>query len=233
MTKIFAFIFARGGSKGLPRKNILPIAGTPLLAYSIKLAKQINQVERIFVSTDDEEIASIAIQYGAIVINRPKELAKDDSPEWLAWQHAIQITQEKYGLFDCFLSMPCTSPLRTKEDVENCISAFNSSSDMVVGISPLNKSPSFNIVMKDQDNSIKLLNSDSNFSRRQDAPVAYEITTVAYVSSPGFILRSKCIWDGKVKGIEIPRENSIDIDTNFDFQYAKYLLEAKKCINDI
>ncbi len=82
--KTFAFIFARGGSKGVPGKNIPDLHGKPLLAYSIDMAHKIDEISRVVVSTDDNNIAAVAIEYGAEVINRPHELAQDDTPEWLA-----------------------------------------------------------------------------------------------------------------------------------------------------
>ena len=88
--KIFAFIFARGGSKGIPGKNIRNLGGKPLLAHSILMAQSIDKISRVFVSTDDQEIADIGAEYGAEIIERPPELAQDDSSEWLAWLHAIE-----------------------------------------------------------------------------------------------------------------------------------------------
>ena len=119
--RTFAFIFARGGSKGIPRKNLKLLGGKPLLAWSIEMGQSIPEAERVFVSTEDDEIAEVANVFGAEVIPRPAELAKDTSPEWLAWQHAIQSVQAKYGLFDRFLSLPTTAPLRIEEDVRKCL----------------------------------------------------------------------------------------------------------------
>ena len=93
----FAFIFARGGSKGLPGKNIKELVGKPLLQYSIDTALAIDEIEKVFVSTDDVDIANCAKQCGAIVIDRPAELATDQSPEWLSWRHAIDWVTEQYG----------------------------------------------------------------------------------------------------------------------------------------
>ena len=112
--KTYAFIFARGGSKGLPGKNIKMFAGKPMLAHSIEMAMNIDEIERVFVSTDDSEIADTALRWGAEVINRPGELAQDNSPEWLAWQHAIRTIRSAKGepKIDVFVSIPPTSPLR-------------------------------------------------------------------------------------------------------------------------
>ena len=112
--KTFAFIFARGGSKGLPGKNLLNLDGMPLLAHSIMIAKDIDKISRIFVSTDSPEIAEVGIRYGAEVIDRPIELAQDDSPEWMSWLHAINWVEGREGLFDCFVSLPATAPLRAE-----------------------------------------------------------------------------------------------------------------------
>ena len=119
--KTFAFIFARGGSKNVPGKNIRNLGGKPLLAHSIMIAQNIDEISRIFVSTDDKDIAEVGIKYGAEIIERPAELAQDDSPEWLSWLHAIKWLEAKGEFFDCFVSLPTTSPLRKKTDVVNCI----------------------------------------------------------------------------------------------------------------
>ena len=100
--KTFAFIFARGGSKGVIGKNIRNLGGKPLLAHSIITAQNIDEISRIFVSTDDQDIAEVGIKYGAEIINRPVELAQDDSPEWLSWLHAIKWLETRNEFFDCF-----------------------------------------------------------------------------------------------------------------------------------
>ena len=102
MKRTVAFIFARGGSKGLPRKNVLPFQGKSLLVHSIDLAKNLEEVTDIFVSTEDSEIAKIAEKHGVNVINRPNSLAKDNSPELLSWKHAVSYVQETFSSFDKF-----------------------------------------------------------------------------------------------------------------------------------
>ena len=102
--KIFAFIFARGGSKGVPGKNIREMCGKPLISYSINIARKIKSIEKVFVSTEDSQIAGIASDLGAVVIPRPIDLSKDDSPEWLAWQHAVKWVEENVQSFDTFVS---------------------------------------------------------------------------------------------------------------------------------
>ncbi len=226
--KIFAFIFARGGSKGLPGKNIKLIAGKPLLAHSIELANKISTIDKVFVSTDDSAIAEIAMNYKAIVIDRPDELAQDESPEWLAWQHAVDWVTERYGNFDAFISLPATAPLRDQEDVEKCLKELDNETDMVITVTEAARSPWFNMVKVDGMGYSHLLIDEPAKSccRRQDVPKAYDMTTVAYVSRPIFIRKASNIFSGRTKSVLIPKERAIDIDTEFDFRVASFLKDA-------
>ena len=226
-SSVVAFIFARGGSKGLPRKNILPIAGIPLLGHSIKSAQSVPQVSQVFVSTDSEEIALIAEQFNATVITRPPELATDQASEWLAWQHAIRHVNANYGTFDCFLSLPATAPLRSSKDIQLCLDGLKPGVDVVLTMTPSNRSPWFNMVSSDDDGYLNLVNSGEahQVKRRQDAPQCFDLTTVAYAVRPDFILSSNSFWDGAVVGVEIPPERAIDIDTPLDFAIARFLME--------
>ncbi len=226
--KTFCYIFARGGSKGLPGKNIKKLLNKPLISYSIKIAKSINEIDKCFVSTDCEEIAKISESNGAIVIKRPKELSQDNSPEWKAWEHAINWTYERYGTFTKFLSLPATAPLRSKNDVVKCLNALKSDRDVIITMTEASRNPWFNMVKRKDNQYIELvLTSKNTISRRQDAPEVYDLTTVAYVLNPEFILNNDSIWDGKVKGISVPKERAIDIDNEFDFKVAEMLLEEK------
>jgi N-acylneuraminate cytidylyltransferase len=121
------FIFARGGSKGIPKKNTRIFFGKPLIAWSIDHAKKVKRLRRIIVSTDSDEIAKIALANGAEVpFMRPVDLALDDTPEWFAWQHAIQMVEGEEGrLPDVIVSLPTTAPLRDPLDVENCLDEFS------------------------------------------------------------------------------------------------------------
>jgi len=230
--KTYAFIFARGGSKGVPGKNIKMIAGKPLIAYSIELATKMDEVNCVFVSTDDKTIASIAEKYGAIVINRPAKLAQDDSSEWLAWQHAVDWLEERGDKFDVFLSLPATAPLRNEKDIYSALNCLDEGSDVVLSMSEASRSPWFNMVNKTNDGFIELIIKDSkHIRRRQDVPQCYDLTTVAYVTRPEFVLSANGIFEGRVKGVEIPVERAIDIDTELDFKIAEYLILDRKAQN--
>ena len=194
----YAFIFARGGSKGLPGKNIKPLLGKPLIQYSIEVALQISDGAKVFVSTDDADIAKVSSSSGAIVIERPFELSQDDSPEWLAWKHAISWVRERYGDFEEFISLPATSPLRRVKDVESAIlRRSNIGADSCIAITPAMRSPYFNMVKELDNNLIELVNKPTNsISRRQDAPEVFDMTTLVYVASVEFIMNNASLFDG-------------------------------------
>lgn len=226
---IYAFIFARGGSKGVPGKNIRSLAGKPLLAHSIEIARQVSRIQKVFVSTEDEDIAKVAREWDANVIIRPAELAQDDSPEWLAWQHAIKTvgaTSDKEKI-DVFVCIPTTSPLRASEDIDACIETLLvSDADLVITVKKSDRNPYFNMVMLDEDGYAQLaLQPEERISHRQDAPCVYDMTTVAYAARPGFILKAGSMFDGKVKAVVIPAERAIDIDTEMDFVLSEFLLK--------
>jgi len=223
--RTFAFIFARGGSKGVPGKNIREICGKPLIAYSIEIAQEIESIDKVFVSTEDNNIATLAKNFGAEIIPRPQRLAQDTSPEWIAWQHAVKWLEEEKENFDIFISLPATSPLRNKKDISQCISSLDERTDMVVGITEANRSPYFNMVEKNDDGFINILiKNDNGYTRRQETPTVFDMTTVAYVTRPEFIRNYKGIFEGKVKGVEIPAERALDIDTELDFEIAEFLM---------
>ena len=226
--KNYAFIFARGGSKGLPGKNIMPLAGKPLLHYSIETAKACSLISEVFVSTDDEKIKQAALDAGAIVIDRPADLAGDTSPEWLAWRHAINWVIERYGDFDHFVSLPATSPLRAVIDIENAINQRNAvDADICISVTPASRSPYFNMVKMDSTGLAELVIKPSgDVARRQDAPEVFDITTVVYVASPKFVNENYGLFSGKVTSIVVPKERAVDIDDIYDFRMAEVLLNS-------
>jgi N-acylneuraminate cytidylyltransferase len=221
--KTWGFIFARGGSKGLPGKNIKLLGGKPLIAYSIEAGLKSSVLDRIIVSTDDKQIADVAIKYGAEVpFLRPKELAGDTSAEWDAWRHAIN----SLPTFDIFVSLPATAPLRAPEDIVKCLEIYKKNGcDAVITCRPAGRHPSFNMISLDNESKACLLMPPSKtVSRRQDAPAAYDMTTVAYVVNPAFIKNKRSIFEGLVRAVVIPEERALDIDTPLDFEFAEFLL---------
>ena len=226
--KYIALICARGGSKTLPRKNVKLLGGIPLIGWSINIAKKIERVSRVIVSTDSEEIAKIAIEYGAEVpFIRPQDLALDDSPEWLVWRHAIDYLESKQGeKIDGLVVLPATAPLRKLDDVNSCIDKFEDGNvDTVITICEASRNPYFNMVVNDSKGySSLVIHSDKKMSRRQEAPKVFDMTTVAYVVDGNFVKEFDGIFDGKVKSVTISPERAIDIDTILDFKIAEYLI---------
>ena len=228
--KTLGFIFARGGSKGLPGKNIRTFCGKPLLGHAIEMALSIDEIDQVFVSTEDSSISAVAVNYGATVISRPKELAADDTPEWLAWRHAVRWIEERIGQFDRFVSLPVTSPLRASEDVTKCLDALNDQVDMIVTISESIRNPWFNIVTVDENGCLQTVctpEEEGGIHRRQDCPSTFDLTTVAYVTTPLFIKTAGGVFGGRTKGVIVPRERSIDIDTAHDFEIAECIWSAR------
>jgi N-acylneuraminate cytidylyltransferase len=228
---VVGVIFARGGSKGVPRKNIRLLNGKPLIAYAIEAARASQFIKRVIVSTDDPEIAAVSKDFGAEVpFMRPAELAQDDSPEWLAWRHAIQMLAQTDHLpkMDVMASIPPTAPLRISRDVDRCIQEFfDNDADIVISVKPSDRNPYFNMVTLDDAGRARLvLRSEQAIERRQDAPAVYDVTTVAYIVRPEFVLKADSMFDGTVRAVQIPPARALDIDTELDFQFAEFLLQS-------
>lgn len=225
---VTAFIFARGGSKGLPGKNIRPFGGKPLIAWSIEQALAVDRVDRIIVSTDSEEIASVAKDFGALVpFMRPAELAGDRSTEWLAWRHALDYLKASEGrLPDAMLSVPATAPLRGQVDLEKCLDEYEKGDvDAVITVTEAHRSPYFNMVKENADGTVGLVvPPHTSIARRQDSPAVFDMATVAYVVRPEFVYSNTSIFEGRVRAVQVPFRRAIDIDTLLDFQMAEFLL---------
>lgn len=230
---IWAAVFARGGSKGLPGKNLKMLGGLPLVAHSIRVGLEIAGVEEVLCSTDSVYIKVVAEKHGARVpFLRPAELASDESPEWLSWKHLAQhLITGGASLDDLLVSLPATSPLREIKDVESAISKHRvSQADCVVSYTPAARSPWFNMVTEGPDGFLQTVIKSGRepISHRQEAPKAFDLATVVYVTTLGFVLDAAALFDGKVAGIEVPPERAIDIDTQFDFDVAEYLFHRQR-----
>jgi N,N'-diacetyl-8-epilegionaminate cytidylyltransferase len=231
---VVAFVFARGGSKGVPRKNLRELRGRPLVTWAIDAARSSRSVDRVVVSTDDLEIAEVARRAGADVpFLRPAALAGDASPEWLAWQHALR-ELEALGSqppIDVFLSVSPTAPLRSPEDLDACVdlllagAAQDPPTDVVITVTPAQRNPYFNMVELGAAGLASLVcRPDSAVSRRQEAPIVYDMTTVAYAARPAYVRRACGVFAGAVRALVVPEERAIDIDTERDLRVAEMLL---------
>lgn len=224
-----AFVFARGGSKGLSNKNLTLFQGEPLVARAVRHALESQCFARVVVSTDSQAIADVALASGAHVpFLRPAELASDAAPEWLAWQHAIRTAQASLPEpMRCFASIPATSPLREPADIRRCVEAYEDGGvDVVVTGSAAQRNPYFNMVMRnDQGLAQVVCNPAGQITRRQDAPAVYDMATVAYVADPQFVLSADRLFAGRVRLVELPRERCVDIDDALDLQWAEFLAQ--------
>ena len=223
-----AFIFARGGSKGLPGKNIKPLAGRPLIGWAISAALAVPEIDRVVVSTDDAEIARVARESGAEVpFTRPESLANDTASELDAWRHALETLRDTEGVLpDPFISVPATAPLRLPQDIAACLDCYREGgADIVLTATEAHRNPWFNMVTAGADGTVALVNNPAGaVIRRQDAPKVMDVTTVAYVADPRFILAGGQMFAGRVKAVPIPVERAIDIDTAHDFAIAEFLM---------
>jgi CMP-N-acetylneuraminic acid synthetase len=234
MTDLYcvAFVFARGGSKGIPGKNLQTVGGRSLVERSIDCGLDCPSIDRVYVSTDSDEIADVARRAGAIVPElRPASLAQDDSPELEAWRHAISWLTDDAGKpnFEVFVSLPPTAPLRTPKVVEECIAALDADCDMVVTGSAAARHPAFNMVEIAETGYVHLLQQGSSLAtRRQATGRAFDLTTVAYVSRPKHILTTTAVLSGRVRLVEVNRSMAVDIDEEIDLVLARALLEGSR-----
>lgn len=226
MSSIVALICARGGSKGLPGKNIRMFCGRPLIAHAIEFGKNLDYVEQVIVSTDDEEIAQVSRENGANVpFLRPAALATDKAAEWLVWQHAITYLEGLGEKIETLIVLPPTAPLRTQEDVNAAVAMQqNNTCDGVVCATTSHRNPYFNMVTVSREGYCQVEGKKGErVTRRQDAPSYFDLTTVCYVMSAQYIRENKHLFDGKILINEISSENAIDIDTLHDFELAEFL----------
>ncbi len=227
MKNTTAFIFARSGSKGLKDKNIKDFAGKPLIAHTITAALESKLFDDVVVSTNSELIATISESFGASVpFLRPEKFATDYSDEILSWKHILENYKKDV---DCFVSLPCTCPLRDYKIIKKMINFYDKNKfDIIMGVTNSNHSPYFNMVSKSDDDSIKILMSDEKLiTRRQDSKKCYSITTFGYITNPSYILKSENLFTGTVGGYLVKKNQSIDIDDIYDFEYAEYLFKKQ------
>ncbi len=227
---IICVIGARGGSKGLAGKNIRPLLGKPLIAWSIEQAKACPEIDRVVVSTDSEAIAEVARSYGADVpFMRPAELANDSAGKWEVWQHALAACERHYSEpIDIFVDLDCTSPLRDVQDISKAIMQFKSTgADAVFSVCEARKNPYFNM-LEVVDGCQRICKALPHpIVRRQDAPAVYEHVASIYVLSPDYLRTGIGLLSGCTQGYEIGASKSLDVDSQFDFELIEYLMRKK------
>ena len=225
--KIIAIIPARGGSKGLPRKNIAMLNGKPLISYSIEAALKADLVSRVIVSTEDAEIAEISSKYGSEVMNRPVELAQDDTPTISVVQQVLhQLEDDRYHAEVVVLLQP-TTPLRTTEDIDSAVGLFLSCNcQSVVSICEMEHSPYWSFQVE-RSYLKPLMGKKYLKMRRQDLPRVYLPNGALFVSSPKVLHKTKSFYSSRIMPYIMPPERSIDIDCKNDLLLAEILLKGE------
>jgi CMP-N,N'-diacetyllegionaminic acid synthase len=222
-------ICARGGSKGIPGKNIKPLAGRPLIAYSIEMARQFADDADICLSTDDKKIADVAEKMGLKVpFLRPAELATDKSGTYEVLLHALDFYKSKGKDYDVLVLLQPTSPFRTADDVKHCLEMYSSEIDMVVSVKPAATNPYYNAFETDADGYLHISKGDGHYTRRQDAPKVWEYNGAVYVMNVASLRKMPYSKFPKRKMCEMSEEHSLDLDTLNDWMVAETIIENKK-----
>ncbi|KAF0220676.1 MAG: N-acylneuraminate [Geobacteraceae bacterium] len=220
---ILAIIPARGGSKGVPRKNIRIVAGKPLIAWTIEEARKSQYIDRLVVSTDDQEIADIAVQWGGEVpFLRPPELAQDHTPGIAPVLHMLTALSPTY---DLVVLLQPTSPLRTVEDIDGAIaSLIQRNAKACVSVVEPDKSPYWMYSLDRSGHLVPLL--DGNFACRQDIPIVYALNGAIYVAESNWLGNEQTFMTLETTAYIMPKSRSLDIDTETDLTISTFILNG-------
>jgi len=226
--KIIGIIPARGGSKRIPKKNIKLLGGKPLIAYSIEAALKSKYINRVIVSTEDREIAKISKKYGAEVIKRPIELAKDDSSTTEVIKHTITTLNENEKYFpDIVVLLQPTSPLRKVEDIEKAIELFlNNECKSVVSVCKYRENPYWSLKIE-KGYAKPVFGWDYFLKRSQDLPRVYTLNGAIFITTVKNLFKYNGFFNDKICLYIMPVDRSIDIDEEVDFKFAGLLLKSK------
>ncbi len=227
MRTVFGIITARGGSKGIPRKNIARVAGRPLIAWTIAAARASRHLTRLLVSTDDNAIAEISRTEGAEVpFLRPSELSEDDSPHVAVVQHALAWLRDQEACEpDFVMLLQPTSPLRTAADIDAAIElAERSGTEAVVGVTEVRQHPYLMYRLDPAGRLTPFIGHDLEYARRQDFPPLYAANGAIYLIRPSCLNRSGTFTPAGAQAYVMPPERSLDVDTPWDLQWAEWLL---------
>lgn len=220
-------ICARGGSRGVPGKNIRPLCGKPLINYTIEQALLCQDIDGVYVSTDDPKIAVIAEQAGATVpFIRPAELATSKAPKLAVITHLVEHLESQGMGVDRIVDLDPTSPLRSLEDIHACMDLLDDKTDLVITGYEADKNPYFNMVEAHGDGLVQLVKPlEGGVVARQQAPKVYSMNASIYVWHRRSLKPS--LWDGSVRLHEMPRERSIDIDEPLDWKIVEMLMKER------
>ena len=232
MSNILCTICARGGSKGVKNKNIKELNRKPLIAYTIEQAKASGLFEHIVISTDSDDIANIAKQYGAEVFFKGSaEMASDTAGKLDVIKDAFVKSEEYYNrTFDYLIDLDATAPLRSVDDIINSFNQFKeNNNDNLITAMPSRRSPYFNLVEQDKGGKVYLSKKlDSAIVRRQDAPKSYDMNASIYIWTREIILNENSLFLENTGLYVMPEERSIDIDNELDYKFVEFLMKEKQ-----
>ena len=218
-------VCARGGSVGVPRKNVRDLHGKPLIGWTIEKALATPSIDAVYVSTDDDEIARVAEEFGAIVpFRRPAELATSSAAKVPVIEHLVEHVEALGVEIDRIVDLDPTSPLRSVEDIETAISLLDDDTDAVITAYPSDKNPYFNMVERKDDGFVGLVVPSGAVSR-QSAPKVYAMNASIYVWHRSTL--TKGLWGGRTTLYEMPHERSVDIDSELDFTLVELLMAER------
>ena len=226
--KSLVVIPARGGSKGIPHKNIKLLNGKPLICFSIDVARQFTTDDNICVTTDDDEIIKVVEEYGLKVpFKRPDYLATDTCGSNEVIQHAYRFFAEKGIQYDAILLLQPTSPFRKVEFLKEAVALYDDSIDMVTSVKLSSCNPYYDGFEEDADGLLKISKGDGTIERRQDAPSVWQQNGSIYVINPKSLMEKGMAHFTKIRKYAMSELYSVDIDNSFDWKVAELVINEK------
>lgn len=223
---VLALITARGGSKGLPKKNIRALGGKPLLAWTVEAARHSRYIDRIILSSDDQEIIKIGLQYGCeCPFIRPAELASDDASTMDAVHHALANIKNRY---EYIVLLQPTSPFRSAEDIDNCLErCLSLNAPACVSVTECEKNPYWMYSVTENGRMKPVIPLENRPQRRQELPKAFVLNGAIYVAQTEWLSKKDSFVTAETIAFLMPQERSLDIDTLQDFQRAQFFIEKE------
>lgn len=220
-----AVIPARGGSKRLPRKNVLDLAGKPLIGWSIEAAQKSKYLDALVVSSDDSEILELSKNYGAETLLRPQELASDTATTFDTLKHAIENSKE----YDYIVLLQPTSPLRTAQDIDEAIKfLINKDAEGIISVCEMEHSPLWSNTLSEDKSMEHFLKEEVLNKRSQDLETYYRLNGAIYIAKiDKFLENGSFFLKNNIFAYEMEQQHSIDIDTKIDFLFAELLLKEQ------
>ena len=227
---IVGHIGARKGSKGVPGKNFRTLQGKPLIDWSLDQLLDNPRIDVVVVSTDDEDIYRHARTKKTLDIGlRPPELCTDTASKWVVWQHALEVTEAIVGPVSVFVDLDCTAPMRRDCDIDAALTQFAADQpDMLMSCCTARKNPYFNLVEPGATGVLQVSKPlATHVVARQQAPVVYEHAGGTYVLDPTYLKSASSLFEGRVLPFLMPAERCVDIDSEFDFKIANFLMKER------